>query len=133
MLTERQREKCRRIAQALDRGERVSMDTCSPEERGLIWDSRAHVKAQAERRRQRDAGVLPPHGEALKREAAVLEDLDYWPLASQEPDGDDDTRVCGACNGNGRDAAGNVCRACSGTGKAPSDGDEDTDDEDEEQ
>jgi len=135
MLTELQRERCRRIAEALDRGETVSLDSLSPEERGEVWDSRAHVRAMYERRRQREAAQvsqnlspigLKPQDEALARDL----DLDFWAV-DDEPDDedDDDAQLCSACHGTGRDVAGNVCWVCHGTGKVLNEGDEDDDDE----
>jgi hypothetical protein len=96
--------------------------------------------------------ILPPHGRAAKARAAVPtgrdfaaapHDLDYWPLAEDQPNDDDDQpgdddgeeddfQVCGACHGSGRDAAGGVCKACGGTGKVLNEGDEDNEFEDEE-
>ena len=49
MLTDRQREKCREIAAALDRHDQgpwlKAEPSLGPEARGLIWDLRAHVVA----------------------------------------------------------------------------------------
>jgi hypothetical protein len=60
-------------------------------------------------------------------------DLDYWADEIDEPDDDEpDTKPCPVCNGRGRDAAGNVCDVCSGTGRVPADDDEEEDDEDDE-
>jgi RecJ-like exonuclease len=51
-------------------------------------------------------------------------DLDYW--AETDPDGgdDDEPAPCPVCNGRGKDAAGNKCAACNGTGRIQEDGDE---------
>ena len=46
-------------------------------------------------------------------------------------DGDDaETVPCQACNGRGKDAAGNRCAACDGSGKVPLDDDDEDDDDD---
>jgi hypothetical protein len=63
-------------------------------------------------------------------------DLDFWAEDDAEPDDDDlpeDERpLCGACGGKGRDAAGNRCVVCGGSGRAPKD-DEDIDDDETEE
>lgn len=61
-------------------------------------------------------------------------DLDHWADDPDAPGDDDDDEldpVCGACDGSGKDAAGNVCKACNGTGKAPVNDDDDGDETDE--
>jgi hypothetical protein len=52
-------------------------------------------------------------------------DLDFW--ADVEPDDgdDDDLKPCPVCNGRGRDASGNTCESCKGTGRAGDENDED--------
>jgi hypothetical protein len=64
-------------------------------------------------------------------EAAAL-DLDYWADEPPEPDDDDDGDMvpCPVCGGRGKDAAGNTCAACKGTGQVREN--EEDEDEDEE-
>jgi hypothetical protein len=83
MLTAAQRAKCQRIAEALDRGERVSLDSFSAAERGEIWDQRAHVKQLAARHKMRQAAEnrnVSPRRQILSRIETALRsfDLDYW-------------------------------------------------------
>jgi hypothetical protein len=152
MLTAAQREKCRQTAEALDRGERVSLDGFSPAERGLIWNERSHVKAMHERFTRRSlrecaaATVASDHVSARPERMALASaetDLDYWPpVASDEPDDDDDdltpeqeTKLCPVCRGLGRDSSGKQCANCDGSGRVPigpyDDGDDDADEDDE--
>ena len=53
MLTDRQRERCRELARALDSGDYATYKRAeaalTPEMRGEIWDQRAHVKTQTAR------------------------------------------------------------------------------------
>ena len=65
-----------------------------------------------------------------KRDVAAMHDLDYWSDSEPEPDDDGDVTPCPACNGRGKDAAGNRCEACEGSGKvSPNDDEEDDDGE----
>jgi hypothetical protein len=61
-------------------------------------------------------------------------DLDFWPVAGDERDDDDeqDGDVCQVCNGSGRDAGGNRCAACGGSGKILNEDDDEQQPEDEE-
>ena len=65
-------------------------------------------------------------------EAAAALDLDYWADEPPEPDDDDDGDMvpCPVCGGRGKDAAGNTCAACKGTGQVREN--EEDNDEDEE-
>jgi hypothetical protein len=96
MLTAAQRAKCQRIAEALDRGERISLDGFSPQERGEIWDSRQHVRQLAERRRSLLAvQATPIAAEATDQNFSARTelrslDLDYWAADDVEPDDDDE-------------------------------------------
>jgi hypothetical protein len=82
------------------------------------------------------SGVLPDHRDPPKRPETELQshDLDYW-ADEIEPDDDDepgeDTVPCPVCDGRGKDAAGNVCDVCNGSGRVPA-GDDDNDEEEEE-
>jgi hypothetical protein len=133
MLTASQRRRCAEIAAVLDSGDGKAIAKAeviaplSPEERGLIWDLRQDVRAMYERQRQRDAaGAAVTLKQNFAARPARLEtvsgfdDLDRW--AETEPgdeDGDDeaaDTVPCPVCNGRGKDASGNICESCKGTG-----------------
>jgi hypothetical protein len=143
MLTDRQRRRCGEIAAALDRGDLSLWLKAEPSlgtaERGEIWSQRAHVKAQAERRRQSEAAVPTSQNFATKRAARVetdlrLDDLDFWAddIEPEEPDDDDDdgvdsTVLCPVCNGRGRDSAGNECEVCNGSGRVPATDDDEGD------
>jgi hypothetical protein len=67
----------------------------------------------------------------------LADDLDHWAQdTDEEPDSDDDTEdseaawvPCAACNGKGKDAAGNVCQACGGTGRVIDEGGDDGDED----
>jgi hypothetical protein len=68
------------------------------------------------------------------RTEARLDDLDFWGDDDDAPIDDDvpdDQPVCSACKGSGRDAAGNECQICGGTGKIPAEDQPDDDDESE--
>ena len=129
-MTSAQKSRCRELAQALDRGDmaayRRAEPALTPEMRGEVWDQRAHVKAMAARGHK----TLPPTDGKVS--AAVMHDLDYW-SDDVTPDHDDDNDgdvPCAACNGRGKDAAGNRCAVCGGSGKvAPGDDDGNEDDE----
>jgi hypothetical protein len=135
MLTDRQREKCREIAAALDRHDQgpwlKAEPSLGPEARGLIWDLRAHVVA-AGGRAAKAAGIF---AQSAQKTELRLDDLDHWASDDdQDGDGDDDdtadTVPCQACNGAGKDVTGRVCQACNGSGKvSPNDGEEDDDDD----
>ncbi len=135
MLTDRQRARCREIAAALDRHDQgpwlKAEPSLGPEARGLIWDLRAHVVAAGGRSKKTENLTVNSSSGLAKPDAAVMRDLDFWSDTEPEPDDDDDGDVpCAACNGRGRDATGNVCQACNGTGVAPDD-DDDRDEDDE--
>lgn len=131
MLTAAQKTRCQQIAQALDRGDlslwRSLEPSLSPEQKGEVWDQRAHVKAAA----ARPGGGFIRCGQSS---AVLLEagDLDHWADGPVEPsdDPDDDMEPCAACNGTGRDAAGNECAVCGGSGRAPADGEDDGNEDD---
>jgi hypothetical protein len=150
MLTSRQREECRRIAEALDAGNQSvwlrAEASLSAEQKALIWDQRQEQVARGAQcqRRVLPMGNIPQNG-AVKNlgtnvptpeNEALARDLDNWDdepgltFHGGTPDDDDDSddTLCGACHGTGRDVAGNVCRVCKGTGKALNE-DEDVDDE----
>ena len=119
MLIDRQREKCREIAAALDRHDQgpwlKAEPSLGPEARGLIWDLRAHVVAAGGRGHKKT--LLPT--DIQVSQAAVMHDLDYW-SDDVTPDHDDDNDgdvPCAACNGRGKDAAGTRCAVCGGSGK----------------
>jgi hypothetical protein len=139
MLTSAQREKCRAIAQALDAGDlqpwRRAEASLSPAEKGLVWDLRQR-QAQARQVSPQSAGK-PPRPPRVETELR-LDDLDHWASDDDQDDGDDDddgeVLPCGACNGRGKDAAGNRCSVCNGSGKVtPSDGDENEDETDDDE
>ncbi len=132
MLTARERERCRELAAALDRGDadayRRAEPSLTPEMKGEVWDQRAHVKAMAARAaqgRQKPAAAQP---------ARTL-DLDYWsdsePVEPDDGGGDTDqtTKLCDNCRGLGRTADGSQCERCGGSGRVPLD-DVDDDEED---
>jgi hypothetical protein len=64
-------------------------------------------------------------------------DLDHWDdIEASAPDDEglptddeDDLEICKACAGRGRDSAGNRCLTCGGTGKAPVDDEDDSNEE----
>ena len=97
----------------------------------MIWDLRQAQVARAAQSRQ-GAAVTRPAG--FKSELR-LDDLDFWldaPDAPIDDDPPDDQPACSACNGRGKDAAGNRCAVCGGSGKvAPGDDDGNEDDDDE--
>lgn len=137
MLTDRQRAKCRSIAEALDRGDQgpwlAAEPSCTPEMRGEIWDQRAHVKEMAARAAQRrqtaGARVIST---VQQTSGARMNDLDYWADdVSPEPDDDDDDPmpVCGACGGTGKTRSGGTCQICHGKGRIPAEDQPDDDDE----
>ena len=145
MLTATQRRHCVELAQALDRGDyatyRRAEPTLTPAEKAMIWNERAHVKAQAERKGQQGGKAVvqvpPPDRAAI--------DLDFWSddIAPAEPDDDDlpdsdkeqTTKICPTCQGKGRDHSGDTCETCGGSGRIPLDdfddgGDDDREDDD---
>jgi hypothetical protein len=85
---------------------------------------------EGERRQALSAGPRPA-APPVKTEPP-LDDLDEWPDDDSEPGDDDeaepDTKPCPVCGGRGKDAAGNICGACNGTGRVPADDDEEDDD-----
>jgi hypothetical protein len=152
MLTDRQRARCREIAQSLDAGEmtlwRKAEPTLTPAERAEVWEQRAAQQ-------QREAAVMPRHDSASN-------DLDYWPPEVEGkpapmppkrmpmprtdddedsppvlPDDDDndvapeqEEKTCPTCNGRGRTHDGLTCPTCGGTGRVRDD--EEDNDEDKE-
>jgi hypothetical protein len=133
MLTSAQKSRCAKLAAALDTGDyetyRRAEPALSPAMKGLIWDLRTHVVAAGGRGRKQT--LLRNHSKVSRPEAAVMRDLDYWSDTDDEPDDDpgDDPMPCAACDGTGRDAAGNRCATCNGTGKAPLDDDDENEDD----
>jgi hypothetical protein len=130
MLTDRQRTRCGEIAAALDRHDLAPWRKWEPslgaEERGLIWDMRQHVIAAAARNQAGITNLKPQQNFA---ELQRGDDLDFWASDVEPDDDDDDGDVpCAACDGTGRDAAGNRCATCNGTGKAPLDDDDENED-----
>ena len=138
MLTSRERERCRAIAQALDRHDmgpwRKAEASLSVEAKGAIWDFRQHV---IERGAQ--AGkvfVTPTKTPRPPRVETEFRDLDHWASDDdQDGDGDDDdeaeTVPCSACNGAGKDVTGRVCEACGGSGRVTPDDEDDEEKDDE--
>jgi hypothetical protein len=127
-MTSAERARCVEIARALDSGDQRAWleaeGRMSPVEKSLIWDMRADQVA-----RGRKKTLIPNDIKVFSRDRDKTElrshDLDYWaddlePDDDQDDD-DDDLMPCPACNGRGRDAAGNPCAACRGTGKVPDD------------
>jgi hypothetical protein len=135
-MTADRKARCVEIAAALDRDDlgpwRRAEASLSPEERGAVWDAR-HVVAVGQREAAARPAVITDAVRTSRIETRWL-DLDYWASDDIEPPDDDDgdMPVCPACDGRGKDAAGNVCAVCHGTGKFPSgDDDENEDDVDE--
>ena len=143
MLTAAQKSRCRELAQALDAGDfaayKRAEPSLTPEMKGEVWDMRAHVIAAGGRASKAGAvlnqsGSKPPRPPRVETE---LHDLDYWATDDDQDDGGDDdgdgdVTPCPACNGRGKDSAGNRCEACEGTGKAPLDDDREDDDDERE-
>ena len=139
MLKAAQRERCRVIAAALDAGDlqpwRRAEALLSPAEKGLVWDLRKHVQAQAARVAQAGA-VIPTVGKTPRpaRIEASL-DLDYWSDTDDPPDDDPDdeltltTKTCDNCRGSGVASDGTRCARCGGSGRIPIDPDDDPDDD----
>jgi hypothetical protein len=68
-----------------------------------------------------------------------LDDLGFWDdqpgLARHggtQDDDDDEVKPCPVCGGRGKDAAGNTCAACNGSGKVLDDENDDEEDVDDE-
>jgi hypothetical protein len=124
MLTDRQRRRCGEIAGALDAGNLSiwlkTEPSLSVAEKAEIWSQRARVKAQAERRRQREAvpskRLAPPTPKDEPLDDLGPDDADDWPL-----DDDDDSpprqewTTCRACRGLGRLGDGSRCSVCNGS------------------
>jgi hypothetical protein len=128
MLTAAQRERCRSLALALDRGDvdtyRRAEDSLTVEERMAMWDLRTDFTALAargrqilaERNRQRGVAVRPVV--VRPKTDPWPDDLDFW-ADDFEPDDeeeDGDPMPCPACDGTGRDVKGNTCEVCGGSG-----------------
>ena len=103
--------------------------------RGL--NGRALILEWQQNYRQRQAQVERGHKKTLPptdgkvSQAAAMHDLDYWADDTEpdDDDGDGDVTPCAVCDGRGKDAAGNRCEACEGSGKVSPNDDEDDDDE----
>jgi hypothetical protein len=141
MLTSAQREKCRRIAAALDRGDQGpwlrAEASLGPVEKAEIWSMRRHVKAMAEQQHAK-APSIARRLEVAAMRSTRMDDLDFWsddaPGVDDDDDIDDDappepeddpmsqtTKICMNCRGLGRSKDGSVCDVCDGTGRVPMD------------
>jgi hypothetical protein len=140
MLTAAQREKCRAIARGLDAGDAAAYThaeaSLTPEMKGEIWSLRRCVAAVGQHSGRGDNVTSSPQGKAATRPAHIetnlgLHDLDYWGDVEpvDDPDDDGDLEICKACDGSGRDSAGNRCLVCGGSGKAPADDEDDSNEE----
>jgi hypothetical protein len=140
MLTTAQRERCRRIAEALDAGDlspwRKAEGRMNADEKGAVWDLRRSVVAVGQREAAARPGVRTVAVRTSRIEAELLSrDLDFW-LDNAEPDDDQDgdgdeeqeTKLCPACGGKGRDHSGDTCSRCGGSGRLPLDDLDDDDD-----
>jgi hypothetical protein len=140
-MTDAEHERCRRIAEALDRGDQAPWLRAEPRltagERGLIWDLR---REQVERARRGHKKTLLRNGSKVSQDAVAIHDLDFWnddPAPDDDDDrgDDDDTDVpCPRCGGNGVDRTGLRCVQCLGRGRvrrAQEDDDQDEEDQEE--
>ena len=101
-------------------------------------DAPSELPARAAQSQQKAAAARPgktfSHRDQKSDPRAELHDLDYWASDYIEPptDDDDDAPLCPVCDGRGKDAAGNQCEACGGSGRVSPDEDRDDEDNDDE-
>jgi len=155
-MTAAEKGRCAVIAEALDRGDlapwRRAEASLSPAEKGLIWDLRRHVQAQAARNQGSDTILKHPQNSAGVQRGKTLElrldDLDFWayendddgendddppilPVSKPDPNEQQKTKSCPNCRGLGLTSDGVRCARCNGSGRIDrddvDDGDEDDD------